>query len=153
MNDVTQIKWYDRVIIFLGRPLGGFELEAYLLIFGELWFGVTLATADKAVWYSNSLRPFYGEVSGVALSLPWFASALLTSCGFVMFALGNHRCVPLRIAGAAISMWLWFWLAVTTNWITSGEAPYAGLFVGAAIAQFRFIIGAWHRHILLWDRG
>jgi hypothetical protein len=98
------------------------------------------------------LRPLFGTVPGIVFSIPWFIAALLTIAGFVLFAMGDSRCAALRIIGAAISMWLWFWVATTTCWATAGEAPYVGFYLGAMVSQFRFIIGAWHRKVVLWGR-
>lgn len=146
------LRWYDKALIFLARPLGGFELEAFIVLFGELWFATVLAVADKGAWYTLALRPLYAWVPGPVLAAPWFLAAGLTIAGFILFLRKDPLCVYLRIAGATISMLLWFVIAANTLYFSGGEQGYAGLFVGACIAQFRFIIGAGSRHAVYWVR-
>jgi hypothetical protein len=138
-------KAIDAALLFLARPFGGLELETFLAVFCELSWACALIFFTKATWYSPSLRFLYGVVPGYLLAAPWLLASCMSIFGIILYFLNNPRCALFRWWGAFISMWLWFWVFTTSAFTTQAETPHLGFYLGASIASFRIMLGAWRR--------
>lgn len=140
----------DTFILFLDRPKGGLEFEAWYGV-AALWFAFVFTLTPDAVKNLRTTEDLVWVIPHHVLAIPWWISSICTLVGLLLFVFKNRWCAPLRWVGAFMATFIWAVMFSRALMETGGALPTLIFYFIGMVWSPRVMMSSWGRWRRAWD--